>query len=215
MELRALLLDLGLTISDADARSVLSQKIDKHAASVGVNRESVQHDFTDSHFIKFAQLLALTISDEAPGADFVEFERTISMPVTAVGLTTVALAEALKVSRANLDDKASVAGLTLLSTLGMITAETSAFDVPIPRPSLLRIARFLDAVAGTISGGANLPDGLGQLSRGDIADIFRRDADGIGVIADVDAGDIPQLWRIPSHAKRGSKLIRCVSDSPG
>lgn len=193
MELRAVLLDLGLTLTDADARSVLSEKIDEYAANMGLSREGAQQEFTDEHLVAFAQSLALSISDEAPGADLVEFERTISMQVTAVGLTTAAVAEALKVSHANLDDKALVAGLSLLSTLGMITAEASTFLIPVPRPLLLRIARFLDTVAGSVASGANLPDGLEQLSRGDFADILHRDADGIRAIANADADDIPQL----------------------
>jgi hypothetical protein len=197
-ELRAALLDLGLTMTDADARSALSEKIDENAARMGLSHESAQQDFTDADLVGFAHSLALSISDEAPGADLVEFERTISMPVTAVGLTTAAMAEALKVSHANLDDKAQVAGLSLLSTLGMITAEASTFLVPVPRPLLLRIARFLDTVAGSISDGANLPDGLEQLSRSDFADILRQDADGIRTIANTDNTDDPTLWRTPT-----------------
>ncbi|MFF9739021.1 hypothetical protein ACF1C2_26450, partial [Methylobacterium sp. NPDC014615] len=71
------------------------------------------------------------------------------MPVAAVGLTTAALAEALKVAHINLDDKEAVAGLSLLSTLGMITADANHSVVPTPRPLLLRIARYLDGAAAS------------------------------------------------------------------
>ena len=120
-ELQAALLDLGLTITDTEARTILDDKITEYATLMRVTRQTAQRDFTDERLLAFAQSLALSLSDEAPGADLIEFERTISMPVAAVGLTTAALAEALKVAHINLDDKEAVAGLSLLSTLGMIT----------------------------------------------------------------------------------------------
>jgi hypothetical protein len=195
-ELRAALLDLGLTITDTEAQTILDDKVSEYAALMRVTRQSAQRDFTDERLLTFAQSLALSISDEAPGADLIEFERTISMPVAAVGLTTAALAEALKVAHINLDDKEAVAGLSLLSTLGMITADANAFLVP--RPLLLRIARYLNSAAASVTEGANLPDGLDQSRRSDFADILHQDADGIRAIANADDGDIPQLWRTPN-----------------
>ena len=127
-ELRAALFDLGLTLTDTEARKILDDKLTEYARLMRVTRQTAQKDFTDERLISFARSLALSLSDEAPGADLIEFERTISMPVAAIGLTTAALAEALKVAHINLDDKEAVAGLSLLSTLGMITADASAFS---------------------------------------------------------------------------------------
>ena len=197
-ELRAALLDLGLTLTDIEARKILDDKLTEYARLMRVTRQTAQRDFTDERLISFAQALALSLSDEAPGADLIEFERTISMPVAAIGLTTAALAEALKVAHINLDDKEAVAGLSLLSTLGMITADASAFLVPVPRPLLLRIARYLDAAATSITSGANLPDGLDETNRGYFADILAEDADGIRALANTEDGDIPALWRTPN-----------------
>ena len=115
--------------------------------------------------------------------------------VDAIGLTTAALAEALKVAHINLDDKEAVAGLSLLSTLGMICADATTFLVPVPRPLLLRIARYLDAAATSIADGANLPDGLDETNRRHFADILAHDADGIRALANT---DIPALWRSPN-----------------
>ncbi len=120
------------------------------------------------------------------------------MPVASVGLTTAALAEALKVAHINLDDKEAVAGLSLLSTLGMITADAGAFRVPTPRPLLLRITRYLDGAATSITHGANLPDGLDDTRRQHFADILAQDADGIRALANIDDGDTPTLWRTPN-----------------
>ncbi|MBQ7806413.1 hypothetical protein [Rhodococcus sp. (in: high G+C Gram-positive bacteria)] len=197
-EFRAALLDLGLTITDTEARKILDDKVSEYAALMRVSRQTAQNDFTGERLIAFAQSLALSLSDEAPGADLIEFERTISMPVAAVGLTTAALAEALKVAHINLDDKEAVAGLSLLSTLGMITADANAFLVPTPRPLLLRIARYLDGAAASITGGAHLPDGLDEVNRQHFADILAQDADGIRALANTEDGDTPILWRTPN-----------------
>ncbi|NMM92035.1 hypothetical protein B2J88_48585 [Rhodococcus sp. SRB_17] len=197
-ELRAALQDLGLTIADTEAQSLLNEKVDEYSRLMRVGRQTAQRNFTDEHLVKFAQSLALSISDEAPGANLVEFERLISMSVAAVGLTTAALAEALKVAHGDLDDKSSVAGLSLLSTLGMITAEATRFLVPVPRPLLLRISRFLTTAATSVEEGANLPSGLEESSRTQFADILQRDADGIRSIANASDGDTPELWRTPN-----------------
>ncbi|WP_259349425.1 hypothetical protein [Rhodococcus sp. UFZ-B548] len=174
------------------------EQVSEYAALMRVTRQSAQRDFTDERLISFAHSLGLSLSDEAPGADLIEFERTISMPVAAIGLTTAALAEALKVAHINLDDKEAVAGLSLLSTLGMICADASAFLVPVPRPLLLRIARYLDAAATSITNGANLPDGLDDTNRRHFADILTRDADGVRALTNTDDRDAPALWRTPN-----------------
>ena len=194
-ELRAALLDLGLTITDTEARTILDDQLTEYGTLMRVTRETAQQDFTDERLLAFARTLALSLSDEAPGADLIEFERTISVPVTAIGLTTAALAEALKVAHINLDDKEAVAGLSLLSALGMICADATTFLVPVPRPLLLRIARYLDAAAASIADGANLPDGLTETNRRPFADILAHDADGIRALANT---DIPALWRSPN-----------------
>ncbi|OFV78613.1 hypothetical protein [Rhodococcus erythropolis] len=197
-ELRAGLLDLGLTITDTEAQRILDDELTRYERLMRVNRQTAQKDFTDERLIAFAQSLALSLSDEAPGADLIEFERAISMPVAAIGLTTAALAEALKVAHINLDDKEAEAGLSLLSALGMICADATTFLVPVPRPLLLRIARYLDAAAASIADGANLPDGLTETNRRHFADILAHDADGIRTLANTDDTDIPALWRSPN-----------------
>lgn len=197
-ELRAALLDLGLTITDTEAQTILDDKISEYATLMRVTRQTAQRAFTDERLLSFARSLALSLSDEAPGSDLIEFERTISMPVAAIGLTTAALAEALKVAHINLDDKEAVAGLSLLSTLGMITADATAFLVPVPRPLLLRITRYLDATATSITNGANLPDGLEETNRRHFADILAQDADGIRALSNTDDGDTLALWRTPN-----------------
>ena len=197
-ELRALLLDLGLTITDAEAQTILDDKVNEYTTLMRVSRQTAQRSFGDEHLARFAQSLAMSISDEAPGANLVEFERAISMSIPAVGLTTAAVAEALKVAHANLNDSATSEGLSHLSILGMITAEASAFLVPVPRPLLLRIARFLDMASTSVKDGANLPEGLEEVGRPQFAEILSVDADGIRAIANDNSDDAPELWRTPN-----------------
>ena len=197
-ELRAILLDLGLTLTDTEAQTILDDKVNEYATLMRVSRQTAQRSFGDEHLARFARSLALSISDEAPGANLVEFERTISMSIPAVGLTTAALAEALKVAHANLKAIAISEGLSHLSTLGMITAEASAFLVPVPRPLLLRIARFLDMAGTSVEDGANLPEGLAESGRAQFAEILSVDADGIRATANDNSDDAPELWRTPN-----------------
>jgi hypothetical protein len=196
-ELRATLLDLGITITDTEAHTILDNHLAEYSALMHVTRRTAQQDFTDDRLLAFARTLALHLSDEAPGANLIEFERTISVPVASIGLTTAALAEALKVTHINLDDKETTAGLSLLSNLGMICADAATVLVPVPRPLLLRIARYLDTAATSIADGAHLPDGLAEDDRRHFTDILADDADGIRALANADDTDIPALWRIP------------------
>ncbi|MFF1555566.1 hypothetical protein ACFVX3_31555 [Rhodococcus erythropolis] len=198
-QLRDALLGLGLTITDSQARVLLNDKLDEYARLTRVTRHTAQRNFTDEHLTIFANSLAMAISDEAPGADMTEFERAISMPTSALGLTIAALAEALKVTHSNLEDHSLTDGLSHLSSLGMIAADADTFLVPVPRPLLLRIARFLDNTAKMVSEGANLPDGLDENARAHFVTILRHDADGLRALANTEDGDPPTLWRTPGE----------------
>ncbi|WP_261984435.1 hypothetical protein [Rhodococcus sp. WS3] len=79
-ELRSVLLDLGLTITDAEARKILDDKLSEYATLMRVTRQTAKSDFTDGQLLAFAQTLALSLSDEAPGADVIEFERCQRIP---------------------------------------------------------------------------------------------------------------------------------------
>ena len=125
-------------------------------------------------------------------------KRLLGFCTVACVVATAALAEALKVAHVNLDDKEALAGLSLLSTLGMITADANHSVVPTPRPLLLRIARYLDGAATSVTDGANLPDGLDDTHRQQFADVLAQDADGIRALANTEDGDPPRLWRTPN-----------------
>ena len=200
-QLRGTLLGLGLTITDSQARVLLNDKLDDYARLMHVTRRTAQRHFTDEHLAIFANSLAAAISDEAPGAHLTEFERTIPMPTNALGLTIAALTEALKVAHGNLEEHSLTDGLSHLSTLGMIAADADTYLVPMPRPLLLRIARFLDNTAKMVSEGANLPDGLAENARAPFVTTLQQDADGLRTLANTEDGHSPKLWRIPASSE--------------
>ena len=189
-QLRGTLLGLGLTITDSQARVLLNDKLDDYARLMHVTRRTAQRHFTDEQLAIFANSLAAAISDEAPGEPMTEFDRTIPMPTNALGLTIAALAEALKVAHGNLEEHSLTDGLSHLTTLGMIAADartnTRTGTVPMPRPLLLRIARFLDNTAKMVSEGANLPDGLDENARAPFVTTLQQDADGLRTLANTE-----------------------------
>lgn len=80
-ELRAALLDLGLTVTDAQAQTILADKISEHMTLIGISRHTAQNAFTEERLLAFAQSLAVSLSDEAPGADLIAFEHIFSCPL--------------------------------------------------------------------------------------------------------------------------------------
>ncbi|UKO89770.1 hypothetical protein [Rhodococcus erythropolis] len=199
-QLRQALLGLGLTITDSQVRVLLNDKLDEYARLMHVSRRTAQRHFTDNQLAIFANSLAAAISDEAPGADMADFDRAVLLPTSALGLTVAALAEALKVAHSNLEDHVLTDGLSHLSTLGMIAADADADTalVPMPRPLLLRIARYLDNTAKTVSEGAKLPDGLAESARAPFVTTLQQDADGLRTLANTEDGDPPTPWRNPN-----------------
>ncbi|MGK2241693.1 MAG: hypothetical protein ACI9JD_004269 [Rhodococcus sp. (in: high G+C Gram-positive bacteria)] len=197
-QLRQALLGLGLTITDSQVRVLLNDKLDEYARLMHVTRRTAQRHFTDNQLAIFANSLAAAIPDEAPGADMADFDRAVLLPTSALGMTVAALAEALKVAHGNLEDHVLTDGLSHLSTLGMIAADTDTVLVPMPRPLLLRIARYLDNTAKRVSEGANLPDGLAESARAPLVTTLQQDADGLRTLANTEDGDPPTPWRNPN-----------------
>ncbi|WP_233272508.1 hypothetical protein [Rhodococcus sp. JT-3] len=54
-ELQATLLDLGLTITDTEARKILDDKLAEYATLMRVTSQTAQDDFTDERLLAFAQ----------------------------------------------------------------------------------------------------------------------------------------------------------------
>ena len=131
-----------------------------------------------------------------PGADLMEAPRTVPLPLALVGITVAALAEAMQVRAANeppghLGDVITTYAQTL-SGFGQITAGAAPEQAGNPAgtlfpPALLRrAARYISGTADLAATGGNLPDGIPETARSQLAATLRRDADGLIAITTTD-----------------------------
>src|SRR6185437_5802394 len=127
-------------------------------------------------------------SSDLPGADLLEAPRTVRLPLSLVGITVAALAEAMQVRAANelpghLGDVITTFAQAL-SGFGQITADAAAgqddapAEILFPPALLRRAARYISGAADLAADGGKLPDGIPEAARGQLAATLRRDADG-------------------------------------
>lgn len=129
------------------------------------------------------------VAGEQPGADLLEAARTVPLPLTLVGITVAALAEAMQVRAAN-EPPSHLGGVITtyaqtLSGLGQIIADAapeqadSPAEILFPAALLRRAARYISGAADLAANGGQLPDGIPETARGQLAATLRRDADGL------------------------------------
>ncbi len=177
--------------SSVPRRTWLDQKVDAlleelAASGMHLDRRHAGELITD-RVRAVAALMRVTAPAEQPGADLLEVPRTIQMPLVLVGIIVAALAEAMQVRAANepsdrLGDVVATYG-QVLSGLGQITAEAASSQAGNPAtamfpPALLRrAARYISNAADLAASGGNLPDGIPEATRDELAAALRRDAD--------------------------------------
>ena len=152
--------------------------------------EATARTYLDDETIKdMARRMLFEVADEQPGADLMEAPRTVRLPLALVGITVAALAEAMQVRAANeppdrLGDVITTYAQTL-SGLGQITAGAAPGRAGNPAgilfpPALLRrAARYIGGAADLAASGGELPDGVPETARSQLAATLRRDADGL------------------------------------
>ena len=152
--------------------------------------EATARSYLDDEIIKdMARRMLFEVVGERPGADLMEAPRTVPLPLALVGVTVAALAEAMQVRAANepsdrLRDVVATYG-QVLSGLGQITAEAASSQAGnsatamFPPALLRRAARYISNAADLAASGGNLPDGVPEAARGELAAALRRDADGL------------------------------------
>jgi len=113
-----------------------------------------------------------------------------------VGITVAALAEAMQLRAANeppdhLRDVITTHAQTL-SGFGQITADAASqqggnpAQILFPPALLRRAARYISGAADLAANGGNLPDGIPETARNQLAATLRRDADGLIAITTTD-----------------------------
>jgi hypothetical protein len=156
--------------------------------------EATARNYLDDEIIKdMARRMLFEVAGERPGADLMEAPRTVPLPLALVGITVAALAEAMQVRAANdppdhLGEVITTDAQTL-SGLGQITVGAAPGQVGNPAgilfpPALLvRAARYISGAADLAAGGGQLPAGVPETARNQLAATLRRDADGLAAIA--------------------------------
>ena len=143
-----------------------------------------------------ARQMLFEVAGERPGADLMEAPRTVPLPLALVGITVAALAEAMQVRAANeppghLGDVIPTYAQTL-SAFGQITVGAAPeqarnpAEILFPPALLRRAARYISGAADLAANRGNLPDGVPEMVRNQLAATLRRDADGLIAITTTD-----------------------------
>jgi hypothetical protein len=152
--------------------------------------EATARTYLGDEIIKdMARRMLFEVASERPGADLIEAPRTVPLPLALVGIAVAALAEAMQVRAANappdhLGDVITTYAQTL-SGLGQVTAGAAPGQAGDPAgilfpPALLRrAARYISGAADLAANGGELPDGVPETARDQLAATLRRDADGL------------------------------------
>jgi hypothetical protein len=143
----------------------------------------------DEIITDMARRMLFEVAGERPGADLLAAPRTVPLPLSLVGTTVAALAEAMQVRAANeppghLWDVITTSAQTL-SGLGQITADAGPgqagdpAEILFPPALLRRAARYISGAADLAANGGKLPAGVPETARRQLAATMRRDADGL------------------------------------
>ena len=187
----------GMHLDRQRAGELITGQVRAVATLMRVTEATARTYLDDDEIIKdMARRMLFQVAGERPGADLMEAPRTVPLPLALVGITVAALAEAMQVRAANeppdhLPDVITTYAQTL-SGLGQITADAALRQAGNPAgilfpPALLRrAARYISGAADLAANGGNLPDGIPETARSQLAATLRRDADGLIAITTAD-----------------------------
>jgi hypothetical protein len=185
----------GMHLDRQRAGELITDQVHAVAAMMRVT-EATARTYLDDETVKdMARRMLFGVVGEQPGADLLEVPRTVPLPLALVGITVAALAEAMQVRAANeppghLTDVITTYAQTL-SGLGQITAGAAPeqagnpAEVLFPAALLRRAARYISGAADLAANGGQLPGGIPETARGQLAATLRRDADGLTAITTV------------------------------
>ena len=178
----------GMHLDRHRAGELITGQVRAVAALMAVTEATVRTYLGDEIIKDMARRMLFEVAGERPGAELMQAPRTVPLPLALVGITVAALAEAMQV-RANeppghLGDVITTYAQAL-SGFGQITAGAApgqAGDpagVPFPSALLRRAARYISGTADLAANGGQLPDGIPETARSQLAATLRRDADGL------------------------------------
>jgi hypothetical protein len=182
----------GMHLDRQRAGELITSQVHAVAAMMRVTEATARTYLHDEAVKEVARRMLFEVAGEQPGADLLEEPRTVPLPLALVGITVAALAEAMQVRAANeppahLGDVITTYAQTL-SGLGQVTADAapeqggSPAEVLFPAALLRRAARYISGAADLAANGGQLPDGIPETARSQLATTLRRDADGLTAI---------------------------------
>jgi hypothetical protein len=188
----ALLEELAASGMDLDrqrAGELITDRVHAVAALMRVTVPTARKYLDEETVREMARLMLFEFAAEQPGANLLEVPRTVPVPLVFAGTIVAALAEAMQVRAAN-EPSDRLGGVVatygqMLSGFGQITAEAASSQAGnsgkamFPPALLRRAARYIGNAADLAASGGNLPDGVSEAARGELAAALRRDADGL------------------------------------
>lgn len=189
--LLAALGEYGMDTSRASASDLIQERVARVATHMGITPATARRYLTDETVRDLARTVAVTVADEAPGADVLTSPRTAAVPVPVLGRCIAGLSEAIALRLTERDDLDHVRTITAqlaqtLSALGQVIADQRSTNdtvagitgpVVLAPPALLnRAARYLQAAAAMIRDGEVVPDRLDAAGATQLAETFEADA---------------------------------------
>ncbi len=189
--LLAALGEYGMDASRPAAAELIRERVDWVSSQMRVTAATARHYLTDDVLRELAATMAVSVADEAPGADVLASPRTAEVPIPVLGRCIAGLSEAIMLRLAERDDLGHVRTVTAqlaqaLSGLGQVIAGRSTTTdgaagvtgpVVMAPPALLnRAARYLEAAARLITDAGVLPDGFDPACAEQLAGTFITDA---------------------------------------
>ena len=191
---------IGLTVPTDRLEDLLTDRVAAVAEQMRITERTARRYFDHDTLRTLARELALSIKDEAPGADLLTLPRTIAMPLPTLGATIAALVEAAALAGADKDPHEPAPAMSLISTLGVLTRDHDG-DLPtvfVPEPLLMRAARLIENTATLVHQGCPLPPDVAENVRPHLQKALRDDAARLrALIPDTGRRTGSGLWAVP------------------
>ena len=191
---------IGLTVPTDQLEDLLTDRVAAVAEQMHITERTARQYFDHDTLHALAREMALSIKEEAPGADLLTLPRTIAMPLITLGATIAALVEATALAGADKDPDQPAQAMALISTLGVLTRDHDG-DHPtvwVPEPLLMRAARLIENTADLVHHGCPLPPDVAEDVRPHLQKTLREDAARLrALIPDTGRRSGSGLWAVP------------------
>ena len=194
---------IGLTVPTDQLEDLLTDRVAAIAERMGITERTARRYFDHDTLRTLAHEMALSIKDEAPGADLLTLPRTIAMPLPTLGATIAALVEVTALAGADTGPDEPATAMALISILGVLTRDHDG-DLPtvwVPEPLLTRAARLIENTADLVHQGCPLPADVAEDVRPHLQQTLSDDAARLRAL-------------IPDTGRRSGSGLRAVPDAP-